>query len=88
MAITFDVGKKPAVEFELGSVRVIEVGTGGSKPYEGDYDVTPKIYEPVVLPTRNRLLTRDVNVAKIPQYEVSNAAGGLTLIMGDEYMNS
>ena len=42
MAITFDVGKKPAVEFELGSVRVIEVGTGGSKPYEGDYEVTPK----------------------------------------------
>ena len=28
MAITFDVGKKPAVEFELGSVRVIEVGDG------------------------------------------------------------
>lgn len=26
MAITFDVGKKPAVEFELGSVRVIEAG--------------------------------------------------------------
>lgn len=28
MAITFDVGKKPAVEFELGSVRVIEAGDG------------------------------------------------------------
>lgn len=30
MAITFDVGKKPAVEFELGGVRVIEGGSGGS----------------------------------------------------------
>lgn len=59
---------------------------GGGKPYEGDYEVTPKIYEPVVLPTRDRYLSRDVNIAKIPQYEVSNAAGGLTLIMGDEYM--
>lgn len=88
MAITFEVKQKPAVEFDVEGVRVIEVGTGGSKPYEGDYDVTPKTYEPVVLPTRNRLLSRDVNVAKIPQYEVSNAAGGLTLIMGDEYMNS
>lgn len=28
MAITFDVGKKPTVEFELGSVRVIEAGDG------------------------------------------------------------
>ena len=34
MAITFDVGKKPAVEFDVAGVRVIEVGTGGSKPYE------------------------------------------------------
>ena len=29
MAITFDVGKKPAVEFDVAGVRVIEVGTGG-----------------------------------------------------------
>ena len=60
---------------------------GEGKPYEGIYDVTPKSYEPVVLPTRNRLLSRDVNVAKIPRYEVSNDAGGVTFIIGDEYMN-
>ena len=77
---------QPKVEIEVAPAKVVY--TGDSKPYEGDYDVTPKTYEPVVLPTRNRLLSRDVNVAKIPQYEVSNAAGGLTLIMGDEYMNS
>ena len=77
---------QPKVEMEVEPAKVVY--TGDSKPYEGVYDVTPKTYEPVVLPTRNRLLSRDVNVAKIPQYEVSNAAGGLTLIMGDEYMNS
>lgn len=77
---------QPKVEMEVAPAKVVY--TGDSKPYEGVYDVTPKTYEPVVLPTRNRLLSRDVNVAKIPQYEVSNAAGGLTLIMGDEYMNS
>lgn len=75
MAITFDVGKKPAVEFELGSVRVIEVGTGGSKPYEGDYEVTPKADSAVVLPTKDRFLNRDVNVKKIPYYETSNQTG-------------
>ena len=77
---------QPKVEMEVAPAKVVYAGEG--KPYEGEYDVTPKTYEPVVLPTRNRLLSRDVNVAKIPQYEVSNAAGGLTLIMGDEYMNS
>lgn len=29
MAITFDVGKKPAVEFDVAGVRVIDAGTGG-----------------------------------------------------------
>lgn len=77
---------QPKVEMEVDPAKVVY--TEGGAPYEGVYDVTPKTYEPVVLPTRNRLLSRDVNVAKIPQYEVSNAAGGLTLIMGDEYMNS
>ena len=43
MAITFDVGKKPAVEFDVAGVRVIEVGTGGgtnahTKPRNRDAD--------------------------------------------------
>ena len=29
MAITFEVKQKPAVEFDVAGVRVIEVGTGG-----------------------------------------------------------
>lgn len=35
MAITFDVGKKPAVEFDVAGVRVIE--TGGGAPYKIGY---------------------------------------------------
>lgn len=68
----------------VGNARVIY--TGG-EPYKGEYTVTPKTYEPVVLETANRVLSQDVHVFKIPQYEVSNEAGGVTLIMGDEYMN-
>lgn len=75
MAITFDVGKKPAAEFDVAGVRVIEVGTGGSKPYEGVYDVTPQAKSAVILPTKDRLLSRDVNVKKIPYYETSNQTG-------------
>lgn len=75
---------EPRVWLKIAPAEIVY--TGDSKPYEGAYTVTPKIYEPVVLQTANRLLSQNVNVLKIPQYEVSNASGGLTLIMGDEYM--
>lgn len=45
----------------------------------------PKTYEPVVLETKGRSMLDDVTVQKIPQFEVSNDAGGKTLILGDEY---
>lgn len=53
--------------------------------YDGDYVVTPKIASNVVLQTEKKLMQQDVTVLKIPQFEVSNEAGGKTLIMGDEY---
>ncbi len=75
---------QPEIKMRVSPAKVVY--QGGGAPYEGDYEVTPKIYDPVVLPTRDRYLSRDVTVAKIPQYEVSNTSGGVTLIMGDEYM--
>lgn len=76
-----------------GSLRPREVLRGSlAKPeairpaeYEGAYAVTPKIAESVVLPTKERFMRQDVTVEKIPQFEVTNEAGGKTLIMGDEY---
>lgn len=76
---------QPEIKMKIEPAKVVYQG---GEAYEGAYEVVPKAFEPVILPTRDRYLSRDVNVAKIPQYEVSNAAGGLTLIMGDEYMNS
>lgn len=61
------------------------ISAGGAKPYTGAYEVTPKIYEEVSLETKDRFLKDNVTVKKIPQYIVSNDAGGATLIMGDEY---
>ena len=62
---------------------------GGSVPvYTGEYEVTPKTYEETVLPTKDKKLTANVEVRKIPQYEVSNQSGGETLIIGDEYYGS
>ena len=56
-----------------------------NETYDGDYVVTPKVSSNVVLPTEKKLMQQDVTVLKIPQFEVSNEAGGKTLIMGDEY---
>jgi len=63
----------------------VSVSTVGGIPYTGAYKVTPKIYSPETLPTKGKTMRDDVTVLKIPQYEVSNEAGGNTLIMGDEY---
>lgn len=71
---------RPELEFDVDGAPIV-----AHEIYEGAYEVTPRIYEPVELPTRDRLLRDDVTVKQIPQYEVSNEAGGTTLIMGEEY---
>ncbi len=44
-------------------------------PYEGEYEVTPKARESVVLPTQHKTLTEDVTVQKVPYFETSNDHG-------------
>lgn len=82
MAIVVTVPPAPAIEVQLQDVSLINVV--GEK-YEGDYEVTPSTYNDKVLATRNLVMTKDVTVRKIPQFEVSNTAGGKTLIIGEEY---
>ena len=36
---------QPEIKMKIAPAKVVY--TGGSKPYEGVYDVTPKTYEPV-----------------------------------------
>ena len=82
MAIVVTVPTAPTIEVQLQDVSLINVV--GEK-YEGDYEVTPSTYNDKVLATRNLVMTKDVTVRKIPQFEVSNTAGGKTLIIGGEY---
>lgn len=51
--------------------------------YEGVYDVTPKVSKQT-LPTANTFLSKDVTVAKIPYFEVTNNSGGDTVYIGNE----
>lgn len=57
-----------------------------SKVYAGDYQVVPDVYATTVLETKDRLLSENIEVLSIPQYAVSNDAGGETLIIGKEYV--
>lgn len=79
--VTFELVPRQALEVSFD----VTVTAAGANPYTGDYQVTPKIYNPVTLATKSKTMRDDVTVLKIPQYEVSNEAGGNTLIMGDEY---
>lgn len=76
-------------KFEDDSAFEIDFGefTTIGAEYTGDYSVTPSIYAAQTLPTKNRRLSDDITVAKIPTYEVSNASGGATLVIGNESMN-
>ena len=82
MAIVVTVPTAPVIEVQLQNVVLISVE---GKKYEGEYDVTPSTYNDRVLATRNLVMTKDVTVRKIPQFEVSNTSNGKTLIIGEEY---
>lgn len=82
MAIVVTVPTAPTIEVQLQNVVLISVE---GKKYEGEYDITPSTYNDQVLATQNLVMTKDVTVRKIPQFEVSNTADGKTLIIGEEY---
>lgn len=49
--------------------------------YTGAYSVVPTV-PAQTLPTRDLLMTADVEVGGIPHYEVSNPYGGSTFVIG------
>ena len=56
-----------------------------SETYDGEYVITPKLSEDVILKTKAKVLRDDLTIRKIPQYEVSNESGGKTFIIGERY---
>ena len=58
---------------------------GERSPYEGDYEVTPKV-EAQTLETENKFLKQNVSILGIPYYDVSNNAGGNTIYIGSEVL--
>lgn len=71
---------QPEIKMKIEPAKVVYQG---GEAYEGDYEIVPKAFEPVVLPTKNKLLADDVTVTKVPYYEVSNETGTTVYIASE-----
>lgn len=83
-----DVGK--LFEAAFVSDDVIKTNFGQIQPiteinnlYEGEYEVTPKMTEQM-LPTKDRVLVKDVKIQPVPIFRVSNTSGGTTVYIANE----
>ena len=70
----------PKIGMKIGQAVIVSVG---GEPYEGEYEVTPKISSQT-LATAKKLMKDDVMVKAIPYFDVSNPAGGQTIYIGSE----
>ncbi|MDY3821943.1 MAG: hypothetical protein SOZ82_02340, partial [Eubacteriales bacterium] len=52
--------------------------------YDGEITIIPQVENAQTLKTAGKYLEQDVQVKEIPQYSVSNDAGGTTFIIGKE----
>lgn len=60
------------LKVDIGDVKFV---TQISQTYEGDYRVTPKANEEIVLQTKDKLMRENVTVEKVPFFDVSNDFG-------------
>ena len=66
---------------DFGEVYVVT--KGGYEPYDGAYEVVPRLHEQV-LNTSKKIMHDDVTIKEIPIARVSNTSGGTTVIIGVE----
>lgn len=88
--VRINVSYSPSVTFRFGQAAspamTVELGRPvymGGEPYEGPYDVTPKVTAQT-LKTAQKLMREDVSVRAIPYFDVSNPAGGNTIYIANE----
>lgn len=78
-------GSASAIALLNGAVSKKEMGGESVPVYRGEYEITPKINEEVVLDTKGKMLIGNLVINRIPVYKECNQAGGETLIIGGEY---
>lgn len=55
--------------------------------YDGQYEVTPSVYEQQELETANKVLKENIKVLEVPFYATSNDANGVTAYIGKDVQN-
>lgn len=76
MPVRFDSGEEVSADF--GEVQTVSIG---GEVYKGVYAVTPKV-ERQIMPTKGKLLVKDLTIHQIPYAEVTNNSGGTTATIG------
>lgn len=79
-AVTLRFGQSASLDMSVEPGRPVYLG---GEPYEGPYEVTPRV-EAQTLPTAKKLMREDVSVRAIPYFDVSNPAGGNTIYIANE----
>lgn len=70
-------------EYEAELYRA-SAGGETAERYSGEYEVTPKAKEETVLGTKNKLMTDNVTVKKVPIYKTANSQNGTTVYIASE----
>ena len=78
LAVTFGAG---AVELHANPSIVRQYV--GADIYDGEYTFTPKAHEAQTAETKNKFLTDDISVLKIPYFETSNQSGTTVYIANE-----
>ncbi len=61
----------------------IDIGSSDYQVYRGETDVVPMAWEDQTLQTANKVVRRDIHIAKVPKWETSNQQGGYTVYIAD-----
>lgn len=69
---------------DLSDFQIVSI-TEDIDPYEGSYEVTPKVASQSLL-TKGKLMINDVEVKSIPYHEVSNDSNGITISIACDYL--
>lgn len=78
MKIEGTIRQESALEGSIGA-KTINIG---GKPYDGEYEVTPK-FNLQKLNTKGAILQEDIVVNQISVNKSANNAGGNTIVIGD-----
>lgn len=60
-----------------------QVSNSNFARYNGEYEVTPK-FEEQTFETKDKIMSDNLTVRKIPRYDVENTSGGTTVYIATE----